>query len=89
MGSLLLACALVASLGVPIVCSIKAVMAFDDNNPIVGYIYAGSALAVIVIGIALLIASDERSELCARGHETYQLVGKTMSRVWVCDDANH
>lgn len=36
--------------------------------------------------IALIIDQEKSDHLCARGHQTYQLVGKIMEKVWVCEE---
>lgn len=39
-----------------------------------------------VTTLAYAITQDESLRLCQRGHEEYQLRGKTMQRIWVCDE---
>lgn len=85
MASIIAAILLIGTLGVLVLLPILAINAFDDDNAVMGWTWSIAALLVLVGGTALLLEASSRSGLCERGHETYQLVGKSMQRVWVCD----
>jgi hypothetical protein len=59
---------------------------FDDDKEDWQRWAAGVGLILMfTVPLAIAMTASEDEPLCARGHEEYHLIGKTMQRVWVCD----
>ena len=63
---------------------IYAAVSFEDCSPLRGTIFA--VLAIVLLAAFFAVIAHDANRLCARGHEQYQLVGKVIQRVWVCDE---
>ncbi len=47
---------------------------------------AFASVFVFAVPLAWVITAMKDTPLCLRGHEQMMMVGKTMNRVWVCED---